>query len=88
MQTLVHPKNKVLSLLILLSCCAGLTACSKAEPVPVSACKKVVAHAKSILKDKAPSSSKMLAQCKAASDGARSCVMAADKPMKLLDCDF
>ena len=30
----------------------------------------------------------MLKQCKAATDEARGCIMAADKPMKLLQCDF
>jgi len=67
---------------------AALTACSKADPVPVSECKKVVSHAKKILGEQAPSSSKMLKQCKAASDEARGCVLAADKPMKILKCDF
>lgn len=61
--------------------------CQEAS-VPVSECKNVVAHAKSILKEKSPSNSKMMMQCKAATDKARGCVMAADKPMKLLKCDF
>ena len=67
---------------------ATLTACSKADPVPMSECKKVVSHAKKVLGEQAPSSSKMLKQCKAASDEARGCVLAADKPMKILKCDF
>jgi len=66
----------------------ALTACSQAEMVSVSECDKVVSHAKSILKENAPSKADMLKQCKAASDEARGCVMAADKPMKLLKCDF
>lgn len=66
----------------------SLTGCSKVEPVAASECKKVVAHAQSILKDNAPSKSEMLQKCKAASDEARGCVMASDKPMKLLKCDF
>lgn len=65
-----------------------LTACSKAQSVPVSSCDKVVRHAKSILGDKAPATAKMLEQCKAASDEARGCVMAADKPIKMLKCDM
>jgi len=73
---------------ILIFTIATLTACSKADPVPVSECKKVVSHAKKVLGDQAPSSSKMLKQCKAASDEARGCVLAADKPMKILKCDF
>jgi hypothetical protein len=66
----------------------ALTACSQAEMVSESECDKVVAHAKSILKENAPSKADMLKQCKAASDEARGCVMASDKPMKLLQCDF
>ncbi len=65
-----------------------LASCSKATPVPVSDCDAVVSHVKSVLKDNAPSKSKMLKQCKAATDEARGCVMAADKPMKILQCDF
>ncbi len=65
-----------------------LTACSKVEPVPVSECKTVVSHVKKVLKERAPSNSEMLKQCEAASDEARGCVMAADKPMKILQCDF
>lgn len=65
-----------------------LNACSQAEMVSVNECDKVVAHAKSVLKENAPSQADMLKQCKAASDEARGCVMAADKPMKLLKCDY
>lgn len=73
---------------IVLISIATLTACSKADPVPVTECKKVVSHAKKVLGEQAPSSSKMLKQCKAASDEVRGCVLAADKPMKILKCDF
>jgi len=66
----------------------ALASCSKAAPVPKSACKSVVSHVKSILKDKAPNQAKMLTQCQEATDEARGCVMAADKPMKILQCDF
>ncbi|WP_100914907.1 hypothetical protein [Pseudoalteromonas spongiae] len=86
-----HLKFPASSVTLTLSCSFAivlLTGCSKADPVPVSECKAVVSHAKRVLGDKAPSSSQMLKQCKAASDEARGCVMAADKPMKLLDCDF
>ncbi len=62
-----------------------LTGCG-APPVPVSECDNVVKHIKSILKDKAPPSSEMSKQCKAATDDQRGCVMAADKPMKVLNC--
>jgi uncharacterized protein YcfL len=82
------PLSTVTSVLFSLLLLVVLAGCSKAEPVPVSECKSVVAHAKRILGDKAPSSSEMLKQCKAATDEARGCVLAADKPMKLLDCDF
>ncbi len=65
-----------------------LVSCSKATPVPVGECNTVVSHVKSVLKDNAPSKAKMLQQCKAATDEARGCIMAADKPMKILQCDF
>jgi len=65
-----------------------LASCSGAKPVPVSECGKVISHVKTVLKDKAPSSSKMMKQCKAATDEARGCVLAANKPMKILQCDF
>lgn len=65
-----------------------LTACSKVNPVPISECKKVVSHVKKVLAKQAPSRSEMLKQCKAASDEARGCVLVADKPMKILKCDF
>ena len=73
---------------VLIIAIVTLTACSKADPVPVSECKKVVSHAKKVLGEQSPSSSKMLKQCKVASDEARGCVLAADKPMKILKCDF
>lgn len=57
-----------------------------APPVPVSECDNVVKHIKSVLKDKAPSMSEMRKQCKAATDEERGCAMAADKPMKILNC--
>jgi hypothetical protein len=75
-------------LIISLTSIFFLNACSKATPVPVSQCNEVVSHVKKILGKNAPSKSKMLKQCKAASDDARGCVMAADKPMKILQCDF
>jgi hypothetical protein len=65
-----------------------LVGCSKAPPVSISECETVVSHVKSVLKGNAPSNSKMLKQCKAATDEARGCVMAADKPMTILQCDF
>jgi len=79
--------NKKTTALLLL-CPALLLACSKHEPVPVSQCDKVVAHAKKVLGSQAPSMAEMNKQCKAATDDARGCVLAADKPMKLLKCDF
>ena len=65
-----------------------LSACSKPAPVPKSQCNEVVSHVQKILGDNAPSSYDMLKQCQAADDDARGCVMAADKPMKILKCDF
>jgi len=63
----------------------SLSGCG-APPVPVSECGNVVKHIRQVLKDKAPSSSEMNKQCKAATDEQRGCVVAADKPMKLLQC--
>ena len=77
--------NRTICLLISLII---LTACSKVTPIPVSECKNVISHVKKVLGKNAPSHSKMLKQCKKASDEARGCVMAADKPMKILQCDF
>ena len=65
-----------------------LSACSDTVPIPVSECAKVVAHAKKILGDKAPSTADMSKQCKEASDEARGCVLAATKSMKILQCDM
>ncbi|WDE00666.1 hypothetical protein [Thalassomonas actiniarum] len=78
--------NKTAALLLL--CPALLPGCSKHEPVPASQCDRVVAHAKKVLGSKAPSTAEMNKQCKGATDDARGCVLAADKPMKLLKCDF
>jgi len=85
------PINKILNIISYLALplvILTLVSCSKATPIPKSECQTVVSHVKSILKDKAPSKSKMLKQCEAATDEARGCVMAADKPMKILQCDF
>jgi hypothetical protein len=65
-----------------------VSGCSKPTPVPKSQCNSVVSHAQKILGKNAPSSYDMLKQCGAADDDARGCVMAADKPMKILKCDF
>jgi len=85
------PLNKTLNIIFYLALpivILTLVSCSKATPVPVSECGTVVSHVKKVLKDNAPTKSKMLKQCKAATDEARGCVMAADKPMKILQCDF
>lgn len=76
-------KVRVISLVLFTS--AILFGCSD-PPVAVSECPNVVKHIKSVLKDKAPSTSEMSTQCKQATDEQRGCVMAADKPMKILQC--
>ncbi len=86
--TLSSKKTKLPTLLLLVIPTFFLISCSKPAPVSIKECDKVVSHVKSILKDRAPSNSEMLKQCKAASDDARGCVMAANKPMKILQCDF
>ena len=65
-----------------------LLGCSKAEPVARSECGKVIKHVKNVLGSKAPSHREMTQQCNDASDEARGCALAADKPMKLLQCDL
>ena len=75
------PFLKLGSLAVLLS----LSGCG-APPVAVSECDKVVKHIRGVLKDKAPSTSELTKQCKAATDEQRGCAMAADKPMKILQC--
>ena len=82
---LVHTKN--ISVLLIF-CPWLLIGCNKLEPVPASQCDEVVNHAKKVLGGSAPSTSEMSKQCKAATDEARACILAADKPMKLLKCDF
>ena len=78
----------MLRIILLISPLIALSGCSDAAPVPVSECAKVVAHAKKVLGDKAPSTIDMTKQCKEASDEARGCVLAANKAMKILNCDM
>ncbi|WP_192507806.1 hypothetical protein [Pseudoalteromonas sp. MMG013] len=78
----------ILRIALVLSTLFTLSACSDAAPVPVGECAKVVAHAKKVLGDKAPSTADMTKQCKEASDEARGCVLAASKAMKILSCDM
>ena len=73
---------------LLLLCPWIFFACSKLEPVPVTECNKVISHAKKILGARAPTKQEMTKQCQEASDEARACVLDADKPMKMLQCDF
>lgn len=79
-----NPTHMLLGMIVL----NVLISCSKVTPVAVTECDRVVSHVKKILAQRAPSNSEMLKQCKAASDEARGCVLAADKPMKILKCDF
>jgi len=85
---IVNKSMNIISFLALPLVIITLVSCSKATPVPKSECKAVITHVKSILKDKAPSRADMLKQCNVASDETRGCVMAANKPMKILQCDF
>ncbi|KAF7773883.1 hypothetical protein PCIT_a0222 [Pseudoalteromonas citrea] len=78
----------MLRIVLIVSTFITLSGCSDAAPVPVSECAKVVAHAKKILGDKAPSTADMTKQCKEASDEARGCVLTANKAMKILNCDM
>ncbi|WP_232824684.1 hypothetical protein [Algibacillus agarilyticus] len=74
-----------ISKLVVLTSTVLIISCGPA-PVPKSDCAKVVAHAKNVLGDKAPSANKLLTQCQEGNDEQRGCVMAADKPMKILQC--
>ncbi len=76
---------KRMPVLILFASLLALPGCG-APPVAVSECAKVVKHIKGVLKEKAPSTSELTKQCKEATDDQRGCAMAADKPMKLLQC--
>ena len=77
--------SKMTAILIVIIGSMTLVACGP-PPVAVSECSKVVKHVKSVLKDKSPSTSELTKQCKEASDKERGCAMAADKPMKILQC--
>jgi|GEM_PF-1928700 len=60
--------------------------CESHEPVPVSSCDQVVKHARKLMGEQADSWRKMEAQCKAASDQDRGCVMVADSAADLARC--
>jgi len=60
--------------------------CSNYEPVSVSECNKVVAHATKILASFAPSQSEMMADCKKATDNERGCIMASTKKGQIAQC--
>ncbi len=74
------------ALLILIACSAG--ACQSYEPVPVSDCRKVVTHARSLLGEKADSWTKMQKSCEEATDEERGCVQAADSAADILRCSM
>lgn len=78
--------SPVKSTLLAMSASLLLSACGGPPPVAASQCDKVVKHVQSVLKDKSPSRAKLTSQCKAATDEQRGCAMAADKPMKVLQC--
>ena len=60
--------------------------CSNYEPVSVSECSKVVAHATQVLGNFASSYSEMMADCKKATDNERGCIMAATKKGQIAQC--
>ena len=79
---------KTTSLLLTLSTFAFCSGCNSYDPVPESSCDQVVTHAKKLLKDQADPWSKMKAQCQAASDQDRGCVMVADSAADILRCSM
>ncbi|ABV37841.1 hypothetical protein Ssed_3237 [Shewanella sediminis HAW-EB3] len=79
-------KATPLILLTLATFTALLSACSNYDPVPVEKCNEVVKHARKVLGSMAPDSRTMMADCKAASDSERGCVMAASKKGAIAQC--
>ncbi len=63
-----------------------LQGCSSYEPVSVSKCDAVIKHAKKVLGEMAPTHSKMQAECKAATDQERGCMMAATTKGQISQC--
>lgn len=63
-----------------------LSGCTNYEPVAAAKCPEVVKHAKKVLGSMAPDGKTMMADCKAASDSERGCVMAATKKGALAQC--
>ena len=63
-----------------------LQGCSSYDPVSVSKCAGVVRHAKKTLGKMAPNRSKMMADCKKATDNERGCIMAATTKMQVSKC--
>ena len=63
-----------------------LSACTNYDPVPVGKCSEVVKHAKKVLGSMSPDHKSLMADCKAATDSERGCVMAATKKGKLAQC--
>ncbi|MFT5235593.1 MAG: hypothetical protein ACI8SK_000096 [Shewanella sp.] len=63
-----------------------LSGCTNYEPVAADKCPEVVSHAKKVLGSMAPDGKTMLADCKAATDSERGCVMAATKKGALAQC--
>ncbi|BAJ01156.1 hypothetical protein [Shewanella violacea] len=63
-----------------------LSGCTNYDPVPVGKCSEVVKHAKKVLGSMAPDYKSLMADCKAATDSERGCVMAATKKGALAQC--
>ena len=74
-------KNKISMTVLFL---AALGACS--TKIPASRCEEVVKHAESVLGDKAKKRTEMMAECKAATDAQRGCVLEAKNGITLLGC--
>ncbi|MEC4728442.1 hypothetical protein HWQ46_23225 [Shewanella sp. D64] len=82
-------KNPFPSILPLTLCIVSilmLSGCTDYEPVAAGKCSEVVKHAKKVLGSLAPDGKTMMADCKAASDSERGCVMAATKKGALAQC--
>lgn len=82
----ISDQVKSRSLLVTLSLFMLMTACSHYDPVPVDKCAEVVKHAKKVLGSLAQDHNSMMADCKAATDSERGCVMAATKKGAIAQC--
>lgn len=82
-------RHITLILSLALGVAGPLSGCgSKYPEVSKKKCGELVSKAQKLLGDRADPSSKLMADCKAATAEARGCAMAADSPADLLRCSM